>query len=125
MLGDSDALATIAVRDVGAARKFYEDTLGLTPTPSTEPTVLGYRSGGSSILVYESQYAGTNEATAATWVVGDEIADVVRSLRAKGVVFEHYDLPETTRDGDIHVSGKTRVAWFRDPDRNILSIVNG
>ena len=66
MLGDNDAVATIAVKDIGVAKKFYGDTLGLTPKPSGERSVLGYRSGSSSILVYESQYAGTNKATAAT-----------------------------------------------------------
>ena len=125
MLSGSDAMATIAVKDVGVAQKFYEGTLGLIPTLTPEPGVLGYRSGKSSILVYESQFAGTNKATAATWVVGDCIADVVQSLKGKGVAFEHYDFPETRREGDIHVSGDTRVAWFKDPDGNILSIVNG
>ena len=76
-------------------------------------------------MVYQSQFAGSNKATAATWVVGDALKDIVRALKAKGVAFEHYDLPRTTREGDVHVSGKTRVAWFKDPDGNILSIVNG
>ena len=84
-----------------------------------------YRSGSSTILVYQSRFAGTNKATAATWLVGDALEAIVRALTTKGVVFEHYDLPETTRQGDVHVSGKTRVAWFKDPDGNILSIVNG
>jgi catechol 2,3-dioxygenase-like lactoylglutathione lyase family enzyme len=126
MLGDTDALATIAVKDVAVARKFYEGTLGLKRVPTgEEPGVLGYRSGSSSLLVYESQYAGSNKATAATWVVGDALNDIVRALKAKGVAFERYDLPDTKHEGDVHVSGKTRVAWFKDPDGNILSIVNG
>jgi len=40
-------------------------------------------------------------------------------------VFERYDLPNTTREGDVHVAGKNRVAWFKDPEGNILSVVNG
>ncbi len=52
------------------------------------------------------------------------IEDVVAALRGKGVVFEHYDLPQTTRQGDVHVADKTKVAWFKDPDGNILSIVS-
>lgn len=125
MLRSRDALATIAVKDLQAARKFYEEKLGLQPVRSGEPTVLRYKSGNSTILVYESSYAGTNEATAVTWAVGDELETIVSSLRAKGVAFDHYDFPGTTRNGDVHVSGKTRVAWFKDPDGNILSIVNG
>ena len=125
MLRDTNAMATIAVRKIDVARRFYEDTLGLELSATEGDTVRAYRSGSSTILVYESRFAGTNKATSATWVVGDELDGIVRALTAKGVEFEHYDLPDTTRQGDVHVSGKTRVAWFKDPDGNILSIVNG
>jgi hypothetical protein len=54
----------------------------------------------------------------------DDVEDVVRTLKGKGVKFEHYDLPDTRREGDVHVSGDIRVAWFKDPDGNILSVVN-
>ena len=49
----------------------------------------------------------------------------MRTLKGKGVRFEHYDLPDTTREGDVHVSGDIRVAWFKDPDGNILSLFQG
>jgi catechol 2,3-dioxygenase-like lactoylglutathione lyase family enzyme len=125
MLGDKDAMATLAVRDIRAAKKFYEGKLGLTPVPTEESTVLGFKSGDSTIMVYESQFAGTNKATAATWVVGAQVDKIVKALKAKGVAFEHYDMPATNLEGDVHVSGKMRVAWFKDPDGNILSMVNG
>jgi hypothetical protein len=54
--------------------------------------------------------------------VGDDIESVVQTLKTKGVTFEHYDLPATTREGDIHVTGDYKVAWFKDPDGNILNI---
>jgi hypothetical protein len=79
----------------------------------------------SHVMVYESQYAGTNEATAATWVVGAELASVVRALGGKGVKFEHYDFPDARMEGDVHVMGETRAAWFKDPDGNIHALVNG
>ena len=61
------------------------------------------------MFVYESRYAGTNQATSATWVVPDAEA-VVRDLKAKGVAFEHYDLPGlTTVDGIVEISGKFDV----------------
>ncbi len=124
MLTNEEAVATIAVKDTKQARKFYEGTLGLQPVPAREEDgVLSYKSGPSTILVYESRYAGTNKATAATWVVAN-VDEVVRDLKEKGVAFEHYDLPHTTRRGDVHVSGSTKVAWFKDPDGNILSVVN-
>ncbi len=125
MLADKEAIATIAVKNVDAAKRFYEGTLGFKPTPTREAGVLMYESGGSKVLVYQSQFAGTNQATAATWVVGDDIESVVRALKAKGVSFEHYDLPEVTRDGDVHGTGRTKTAWFKDPDGNILAIVSG
>jgi len=124
MLGDSDAIATIAVRNLETARKFYLGTLGLTQGPGSEAGVLTCRSGTSNVLVYESPHAGSNKATAATWAVPDVDA-LVRELKARGVTFEHYDLPGTSRTGDVHVAGRVRVAWFKDPDGNILSIVTG
>lgn len=126
LLGTKKAAATVAVKNVESAKKFYEDTLGLKPEEARGKGVLAYRSGDSTLLVYESQYAGTNRATAVTWVVGDhDVEDVVEALRGKGVRFEHYDMPGTKREGDLHVSGRMKAAWFKDPDGNILSVVSG
>lgn len=125
MLGDKDAVANIAVKNLETAKKFYEETLGLTQIGAEGQEVIVFRSGSSTIYVYKSQYAGTNQATALTWVVGKDIEGVVRKLKAKGVTFEHYDMPDVTREGDIHVSGNMKVAWFKDPDGNILNIING
>src|SRR5687768_6917056 len=125
MLNSKDALATIAVKSVDTARRFYGDVLGLTIEEQEEEGVFGLKSGGTSILVYESKFAGTNKATAATWIVGNDIEAIVSTLKERGVKFEHYDLPDTTRKGDIHESGNVRVAWLKDPDGNILSLVNG
>jgi catechol 2,3-dioxygenase-like lactoylglutathione lyase family enzyme len=124
MLGNKDAIPTVAVKSVATARKFYEGTLGLQPIPTPEPGVLSYKSGKASLLVYESQFAGTNKATAVSWAVED-LEGVVRELKGKGVHFEHYDLPNTTRKGDVHGSGKTKAAWFKDPDGNILALISG
>jgi catechol 2,3-dioxygenase-like lactoylglutathione lyase family enzyme len=125
MLGDKDAVANIAVKNLETAKKFYEETLGLTQIGAEGQEVIVFRSGSSKIYVYKSQYAGTNQATALTWVVGKDIESVVRKLKDKGVTFEHYDMPDVTREGDIHVSGNMKVAWFKDPDGNILNIING
>ena len=48
----------------------------------------------------------------------------MKALKAKGVAFEHYDLPDTTRKGDVHLAGKLKVAWLKDPDGNILALVS-
>jgi len=123
MLGDNDAIATIPVKDIESARRFYQDTLGLMTGPSGEEGVLTCKSGSTSVLVYESEFAGTNEATAATWAV-DDVDGTVRTLKEKGVTFEHYDFPNMTLKGDIHVSGNMKAAWFKDPDGNILAVVS-
>ena len=124
MLSDKDAAANIAVKNLETARKFYEDTLGLTQVGAEGQELIVFRSGNSTINVYQSQYAGTNQATAVTWVVGEDVEEVVRALKAKGVTFEHYDMRDMTREGDVHVAGNMKVAWFKDPDGNILNIVS-
>ena len=123
MLKDKDATPTIAVKDIERARKFYQDVVGLTPLPADEEGVVPFKSGSSSILVYNSEFAGTNRATAATWMVDDELDDTVKTLKSKGVTFEHYDMPGVTRHGDVHLTGKSKAAWFKDPDGNIIALV--
>jgi hypothetical protein len=84
--------------------------------------VLAFKTGKSTLFVYRSQFAGTNKATAVTFVA-QEVDDLVRTSRDRGVTFEHYDLPKMTRHGDIHVTGPMKAAWFKDPDGNIFSLV--
>ena len=127
MLADTPAVATIAVKYVAAARRFYEGSLGLKPAGGDEPPgVMSYESNGSRLLIYESQFAGTNKATAATWIVGDQIESIVKTLKGKGVPFEHYDMSGLKIEGDIHVGGDNmKAAWCKDPDGNILALVGG
>ena len=49
----------------------------------------------------------------------------VRDLKARGIAFERYEFPDVKHDGDVHVMGDTRAAWFKDPDGNILALVSG
>ena len=122
MLGEKDAVVTLAVKDIDVAKKFYEGTLGLRPAQFQEPGALAYQTAKASIFVYPSEYAGTNEATAVTWIVDDVEAEV-KELKGKGVTFEHYDnLPDTTIRGDVHVAGDKKLAWFKDPDGNIHAL---
>ena len=125
MLTETDAIANLAVRDLAEAERFYEGTLGFEPVAREGGELVAYRSGNTVFNVYRSDFAGTNQATAVTWAVGDRLEAVVKSLAAKGIVFEHYDLPGMTRSGDIHSAGDMKVAWFKDPDGNILNIVSG
>lgn len=124
MLADKNAAANIAVKDLERARKFYEGTLGLPQVGAGGQELIVFRSGSSTINVYQSKYAGTNQATAVTWTVGKDLEGVVRELKAKGVTFEHYDIPGMKREGDVHIGGDMKVAWFKDPDGNILNIAS-
>ena len=81
----------------------------------SRPSVLVTRNVGNPI---------TNGPTV-MWAVGDDLDSIVEALRGKGVTFEHYDdLPDTTRAGDVHQIGDLKGVWFKDPDGNILSVVN-
>jgi catechol 2,3-dioxygenase-like lactoylglutathione lyase family enzyme len=124
MLGDEDVMTMVAVKDLGAATAFYEKTLELTRV-GENPGGVEYRSGSSRLFVYESEFAGTNRATTAVWQI-DDLEATVWELKSKGVAFEHYDdLPDTTRDGDIHDAGGFKIAWFKDPTGNIFEVNNG
>ncbi|WP_306391508.1 VOC family protein [Telluria beijingensis] len=124
MLTNMDAIATVGVRDIAAAKEFYENVLGLSPVDIGEdmPEVLIYRSGNTRVMVYQSEYAGTNRATAITWDVGDQFSEIVAALQAKGARFEHYDMDGMRREGDVHIADKMKIVWLKDPDGNILNI---
>jgi catechol 2,3-dioxygenase-like lactoylglutathione lyase family enzyme len=124
MLRNQDAIANLAVKNIDVAKKFYEGTLGLTPIASEGDELVVYKSGNTRLFVYRSHYAGTNKATALTWSVGKELDEIVRALKAKGVTFEHYDMPGLKVEGDIHIGGDMKIAWFKDPDGNILSLTS-
>ena len=122
MLNEMDATAMLAVKDVTTARAFYEGTLGFVADAADQDGMVNYRSGQTPIMVYESAYAGTNQANALAWSVGEDFDTIFKELTTKGVTFEHYDLPGLTLDGDIHVADGFKGVWFKDPDGNILHI---
>jgi catechol 2,3-dioxygenase-like lactoylglutathione lyase family enzyme len=124
MLSKGRVLATIAVSDIAAGKAFYGDKLGLTQVDESPGGVTYEAAEGSRIFVYQSSFAGTNQATCATWTVAD-VEAVVNNLKSKGITFEQYDNlgPNMRREGDIHYFGDTeKAAWFKDPDGNILNV---
>jgi catechol 2,3-dioxygenase-like lactoylglutathione lyase family enzyme len=125
MLNDADVQTMLPVKDLKTAKKFYEGKLGLKRIDEEpEGAAVTYQSGTGKVTVYVSQFAGTNKGTAAAWNVKD-VERTAKELKDKGITFERYDdLPGTTRKGDIHFAGDIKVAWFKDPDGNILSIGN-
>ena len=122
MLGKADATPMIAVKDVHRAKQFYGDKLGLKPVHEVGGEFFMLKSGGTTLNVYRSEFAGTNKATALTFDVKDINAEV-RELKDKGITFEHYDVEGLTAEGDIYLGENMKTAWFKDPDGNILSLV--
>ena len=121
MLKDRDSSAIVAVSDLERARRFYADMLGLETAGEDMDGVLVFRTGGTYLIVYRSDAAGTNRANAVAWDAGGEIDAIVAELAARGVVFEHYPEIGDFRD-NIHHSDGMKLVWFKDPDGNILHI---
>ena len=121
MLERHPLVVTIPAADVARAKAFYRDRLGFEPVVET-PAWTSYRAGGGYFQLYPSSYAGTAGHTIGGWIV-DDIESVVAELRARGVVFEEYDLPGLqTVDGIAELEGVERAAWFHDSEGNILSV---
>src|SRR5262249_8564094 len=115
----------IAVKDLDRAKTFYEDKLGLKTEDEWGGEGATLKSGDTLINVYKSEFAGTNKATSLTFQV-DDLEKEVSELRDKGIFFEKYDLPGLKPEGDFYVGEKDfKTAWFKDPDGNILSLIEG
>jgi predicted enzyme related to lactoylglutathione lyase len=123
MLNTSRVEANIPAADLGRARAFYADKLGLTPSREVAGVALVYETeGGTSFNLYETAYAGQAGHTIAQWHV-DDIESQVHDLKAKGVQFEVYDMPGVSWDGEIaSLEGLGRAAWFKDSEGNIMCV---
>jgi len=124
MLADNPVCAVLGVKDLAAAKKFYGETLGLKD-PKEDPGGVFYKAGkDSGVYVYQTEFAGSNKATAAAWSVSD-VKAVVDELKGKGISFDTFEMPGVTWEGEIAVMGPAKAAWFSDPDGNILNVVSG
>jgi catechol 2,3-dioxygenase-like lactoylglutathione lyase family enzyme len=123
-LGGYRVVASLAVSDMDEARAFYEGKLGLIVGTDSGDNV-AYRCGeGTSIHVYLSpDSAGKSTATLVGWYV-DDAERVVDELVTTGVSFEHYDEGPivTDKKGIATFEGGAKVAYFKDPDGNTLSV---
>jgi catechol 2,3-dioxygenase-like lactoylglutathione lyase family enzyme len=126
MLNSGTITANIPAGDLSRARDFYAGKLGLTPSFELDGIFLLYKTdGGSTFSVYQTEYAGQSGHTIAQWHVEDVPAEV-RDLKAKGVAFEHYDMPGVEWDDDVASMGEMgKAAWFKDSEGNILCVDDG
>jgi catechol 2,3-dioxygenase-like lactoylglutathione lyase family enzyme len=130
MLEDGKVAARIPVRDLQRARSFYAEKLGLEPSEERPGGLLYRCGGGGEFALFESAGSASGDHTQMAWEVEDIEATVER-LRARGVVFEEYDLPGLrTVNGIAEVAGNypskggvgEKAAWFRDSEGNLFGI---
>jgi len=116
------ATAVLPASDIGRARNWWHDVLGRDPVyEDTEGESLFYDIGGTMLMVYRTDYAGTAQNTAFNLVTENLDRDMT-ALRTHGVMFHDYDLPGLkTVDGVARV-GEERSAWFSDSEGNIIAI---
>ena len=125
MLSTATPIPALAVKDLAAAREFYENVLGFTPGNDTIGGVL-YKAGTGQFLVYPSAYAGTNQATAMSFeVTADAFDREIAALREKGLEFQTFELEGAQWQDGVATMGDTKSVWFADPDGNILNVETG
>lgn len=123
MLQKSPMYAYIPALDVARARQFYEQKLGFKPKAEVAGGVVYECAGGTSCFLYPTSNAGTSKASQAFWQVED-IESEVAELKARGVVFEDYDMPGKDENG-IVTQGGAKAAWFTDTEGNIMAVIQG
>lgn len=110
-LSGSIAIAALPATDIDRARRFYTEKLGLTPTPGVAPGRFICKSGDTTFAVYESRRRASGTHEQMGFMVSD-LDSVVRHLKIRGVVFT----------GDIAEAERTRSAWFKDSEGNLLML---
>jgi catechol 2,3-dioxygenase-like lactoylglutathione lyase family enzyme len=121
MLKNAPIIPYIPVADVARARKFYEEKLGLRPSEEYAGGVVYECGQGSWVFMYPSPGTGTSKASTAFWSVADVAAEVTE-LKARGVVFEEYNVPGFQMENSILTAGGAKTAWFKDTEGNILAV---
>jgi catechol 2,3-dioxygenase-like lactoylglutathione lyase family enzyme len=122
MLTDLDIIAVLPAKDINRAKDFYRDKLGMEPAETPEEDSLMYRGGhGTGFLVYQTDNAGSAKNTQMGWTT-DNIEREMEELRARGVVFEEYDMPGLKTENGIATNEWGKAAWFLDSEGNILNL---
>jgi predicted enzyme related to lactoylglutathione lyase len=110
-LSECRAVATLPATDIERARRFYAEKLGLTANPGAAPGNYLYQCGGATFALYETPGKASGTHNQMAFSVSD-LDTVVRQLKARGVVFT----------GDIAEDERTRTAWFKDSEGNLLMV---
>jgi catechol 2,3-dioxygenase-like lactoylglutathione lyase family enzyme len=124
MFGSAPLHPVLPASDLDRAKRWYSEKLDLEPVREDEYGGAEYEAGGATFLLYRSEFAGTNKATAAGFRV-DDFDGAIAELRSRGVVFEEVDFGEfgSTVDGVMTMpDSNDKAAWFKDSEGNILAI---
>lgn len=123
MLQQSPMYAYIPARDMARARKFYEGQLGFVVKEETNGGAVYEFGRHTACFLYPTPNAGTSKASQAFWAVDDVEREIVE-LKARGVVFETYDMPGEERSASGAVTaGGAKAAWFKDSEGNIMAVI--
>lgn len=120
MLGDCDIVAFLATSDTATARSFFVDTLGLDFV-SEDPYAIVFDANGTTLRVQKVEKVEPRPGTVLGWHVPD-IQAAVKQLGNAGISFERYEGFGQDDLGIVTFPGGAQVAWFKDPDGNLLSI---
>jgi len=121
VLGSSKVMAFVSTRDPERAKAFYRDTLGLRMASEELPFALVFDANGTMLRVTVVREVASAPYTVLGWQVAD-IAAAVTALKEAGVKFEHYKGMGQDTLGIWKSPSGARVAWFKDPDGNMLSL---
>ena len=114
--------AYIPARDLARARRFYETKVGLKPKEERNGGVVYEFAGGTACFLYLTPNAGTSQASQAFWSVTD-VDGLVEKLKARGVVFEDYDMPGEKSPSGAITAGGAKAAGFKDSEGNIMALI--
>ena len=122
MLQDAPLYAYLPAQDVARARRFYEEKLGFRPKQEIAGGIVYAFANGTAAFLYATPNAGSSKASQAFWQV-DDVEREVAALKARGVVFENYDMPGEKSASGVITAGGAAAAWFKDTEGNILAII--
>lgn len=122
MLQNFPMYAYIPARDLARAREFYETKLGFRPTEERNGGVIYQFGLGTACFLYLTPNAGTSKASQAFWSVTD-VDGLITALKAKGVVFEDYEMPGQKSPAGAITAGGAKAAWFKDSEGNIMALI--
>jgi predicted enzyme related to lactoylglutathione lyase len=122
MLQQCPMYAYIPAKDMARARAFYEGRLGFVVKEETNGGVVYEFGRHTACFLYPTPNAGTSQASQAFWAV-DDVDREIGDLKARGVVFETYDMPGEKSTSGAVTAGGAKAAWFKDSEGNIMAVI--